>query len=102
VVERPSLGWWLAIAGGLLLNGVVAFVPAAYDLWCAHVTTALPQWLVQAIFLGAMATHVGEALYAARLARDAGLGDAAAGWFWQTLALGFPSLRLLRARAQKI
>jgi len=95
-VDRPALGWWVAILGGLGLNAVVAFVPAAYDAWCRHVTAALPAGLLQLVFVGGLVTHVGEALYARALARRAGIP--AAGWFWQTLAIGFPSLSLLRRR----
>jgi Domain of unknown function (DUF4499) len=99
-VERPHGGWWAAILGGLGLNAVVGFVPAAYDLWAQHVTTALSAPTVQAIFLAAAVVHVAEATYAYRLAARSGFEHAASGWFWQTLALGFPSLRLLRAHAR--
>ena len=97
-IDRPHGGWWASILGGLAVNGLVGFVPAAYDFWATHVTTALSAGLVQAIFVAAVVTHVAEGWYAHRLAVRAGLGSTAMGWFWQTLALGFPSLRLLRQR----
>lgn len=97
MVDRPHWSWWLAIGGGLCLNALVAFSPAAYETWCRLVTPALSRGVVQAIFVAAAVTHVAEALHASRLARAAGIGDAS-GWFWQTLVLGFPSLRLLRRR----
>lgn len=97
-VDRPALGWWLAVLGGFGLLAVVALSPAAYALWASRVTTALSRRLLVALLVVSIALHVGEALYARRLARTVGL--APAGWFWQTLALGFPSLRLLRERVR--
>ncbi len=97
--ERPHAGWWIAIAGGLGALAIVAFHPGAYAFWSAHVTAVFSKPLLQAVFVVSVLLHVGEALYALRLARRLGL-DAAAGWFWQTLALGFPSLKLLRRRAR--
>lgn len=82
------------------MNATVGFVPAAYAWWATHVTAALSAGMVQAIFVAAVIIHIAEGLYAHRLATQAGLTAAAAGWFWQTLALGFPSVRLLRRRIQ--
>ncbi len=100
MIERPHIGWWVAILGGLAFNAVVGFDAGAYAWWCAHVTTALSQPLVRNIFIAAVAAHIAEATYAARLAQRA--GDSVPGWFVQTLLLGFPSLRLLRRRAQAL
>ena len=99
-VERPALGWWLAIPGGLAALAVVAFDRAAYAWWAAHVTAAFSQPLLLAVWIASLAVHVGEALYARRLALRHGLIASATGWFWQTVALGFPSLRLLRQRTE--
>jgi hypothetical protein len=57
--------------------------------------------MLQAVLATALLLHVGEALYARRLARRAGLEASASGWFWQTLAVGFPSLRLILRRAAR-
>ena len=100
MIDRPHIGWWIAILGWLGINAIVAFDASAYAWWCTHVTAVIPQGLVQAIFIAAVLAHVGEATYAARLAQRSGLGSSASGWFVQTLLLGFPSLRLLRQRAQ--
>lgn len=97
--ERPHAGWWIAILGGLGALAVVAFHPGAYAFWAAHVTGVFSPGFLRALFVVSVLLHVGEALYALRLARGLGL-DAAAGWFWQTLALGFPSLELLRRRVR--
>ncbi len=77
---------------------VLAFHAASYAVWCECVTPAFSQRLLQAIFVLAILTHLAEAVYGYRLARRAGLGEDATGWFLQTLTLGYPSLRLLRRR----
>lgn len=98
--ERPHVGWWVAILGGLGALAVVAFDRGAYAWWSANVTAALSPAVLRGVFATALLLHLGEALYAHRLAGHLGDDEAAAGWFWQTLALGFPSLRLLRRRAR--
>ena len=98
-VERPHLGWWVAILGGLGLTAVLAFHPGAYALWYRYVTTRLSRGILAAIFVCAYLVHLGEALYAGALARRAGFhASARAAWMLQTFLLGFPSLRRLRAR----
>lgn len=94
-VERPPLASWIAILGGLGLNALIGFDDAAYTAWCNSITTALPQELIRNIFLGAVVVHVGEAIYAWRMATAAGLRSAQ-GWALQTFLLGFPSLGRLR------
>lgn len=101
-VDRPHVGWWVAVLGGMALLAVLAFHAGAYATWCEWVTTALPQNMLRRIFVIAVGLHVGEATYAVRLARRAGLGESAGGWFAQTLMLGFPSLRLLRRRVKAV
>jgi hypothetical protein len=98
-IDRPHLGWWIAVLGGMVLLAVLAFDAGAYAAWCANVTTVLRQQLLQGIFVAALATHIAEAVYAFRLASRGGLRETAFGWFLQTFLLGYPSLRLLRRRA---
>jgi hypothetical protein len=79
--------WWITNFGGVVLTGVLA----AWTDW-------LPLWV---IFAGAVALHVGEAVYAFRAAHRAGFTRSAPRWALQTLGVGFPSLQALRlARAQ--
>lgn len=97
-VERPHLAWWISILAGLGLCGLIGFHRASFEWWSEHVTTALSQSLIQGLFIGGVLLHVGEASYAARLASRLGLD--VPGWTFQTLVLGFPSLRLLLARME--
>jgi hypothetical protein len=99
-IDRPHLGWWVSVLSGMVLLAVLAFDAGAYAVWCANVTTVLPQRLLQAIFIAALVTHLAEAAYAFRLASRSGLREDAGGWFLQTFLLGYPSLRLLRRRAE--
>ncbi|MFT5357893.1 MAG: 3beta-hydroxy-delta5-steroid dehydrogenase/steroid delta-isomerase [Polyangiales bacterium] len=91
VVERPALGWWIAVGGGLGLLFFLAFTPAGRLF-------PMPRSVLRTIALIAIALHVGEAVYARKLAKEAGLD--VNGWTLQTLLLGYPSLRLLLKRVR--
>jgi hypothetical protein len=100
-VEWPHVGWWVSILLGMSLTSVLACSERAYALWAEHVTTLLPRSAIQKIFVIAWLLHVGEALYARKLARELGYGEEAQrGWTIQTFLLGYPSLgKLLRRKA---
>lgn len=98
-VERPPLGWWIAILGGLGLNAWVGFSADAYAAWSSYVTSVMPQATIRNIFIGGVAVHVGEAFYAYRLATRSGFTSAGA-WAVQTFLLGYPSLVRLRGRVK--
>jgi len=74
--------WWVSNCGGVLLTGVFA-------------TRSHRPWM-KAVFAGAVALHVGEAVYAYRSAQRAGFTRSAPKWALQTLGVGFPSLLALR------
>jgi hypothetical protein len=97
-VERPHWGWWLAIVGGMSLLAVLAGDDRAYALWSEHVTTLFSRQLLVGILVVAVGLHIGEASYAYKIAGSAGQVASRWGWTLQTLALGFPSLRLLLRR----
>ncbi|MFN7956342.1 MAG: DUF4499 domain-containing protein [bacterium] len=101
MVERPHAGWWISIFLGMGLTTLLAVSAGAYGWWHDHVTTLLPRVLVQVIAVAAWAAHLGEGIAAYRLARRLGPTTDAWGWFLQTAALGFPSFRLLKQRAQR-
>lgn len=97
IVERPHVGWWISIIGGLGLTAALALSDGAFAWWSATVTTALSRELIRGIFYGAAFLHVFEASYAFSVAKKLGLASAP-GWGLQTFILGFPSLRLLLKR----
>jgi hypothetical protein len=98
-VDRPHAGWWMAILGGIGLTAALACSPAAYALWVRHVAPVPSRPVAQVILAGTVLAHLGEALYASRVVRRAGLSGGG-GWILQTLVIGFPSLRLLLRRAR--
>lgn len=75
-----SKGWYVTNVGGIAITGVLAL------------TTGLI-WIV-ALFVLAIALHLGEATYAALVTRNS---KSTMKWLGQTLAVGFPSLIALRA-----
>lgn len=99
VVDRPALGWWVAILGGLGLLGILGVSTGAYAAWTHYVTGVFSQTQLFRLFVVSYLIHVGEALWARRLALRSGLRKSANGWAFQTFLIGFPSIRLLRARA---
>jgi hypothetical protein len=80
--------------------GVLAFNDGGLAWWRAHLFPLPRQWVLVAGFGVAVGLHVGEALYAYGLAARSGEQALARAWAVQTLLLGYPSLRLLRARSR--
>lgn len=85
VAVEPLL--WFTNAGGVTVTGLLA----ARTGWRGL------RWL----FWGAVAVHVGEALYTYGAARRAGFTRDAVRWALQTLGVGFPSMFLLRAAVRE-
>ena len=100
-VERPALGWWVAILAGMTSLGLVAFNPRAWRWWTRNVTGAVPRGAFRSLFWAAVATHVAEGSVAVRVAERDGRHAAALGWGAQTFLLGFPSLGLLRGAVSR-
>ena len=97
----PHAGWFIAILPAMGLLTALAVSPSVRAVWEAHVTTIFSPLLLQVICASAWLAHVGEALYARALATRIGRGAVAA-WMIQTFFVGFPSLRLLVARARRV
>ncbi len=97
-VERPAAAWWISIVLGIGSLAVVGYSDTAYTWWEQHITGALRQGFFAIAFNATVAVHIAEAAYAFRLARQNNLLHSAAGWAAQTFLLGFPSLKLLRAK----
>ncbi|KAL3505517.1 hypothetical protein ACH5RR_035358 [Cinchona calisaya] len=102
-LDGPTLYAWLFAVIGMLLLFAAAYLPdfgpiplvRSFALFFLRSMTAL-----RVLFLLSAAAHVGEAIYAWKLARKVDPANAK-GWFWQTFALGIFSLRYLLKRAKR-
>ncbi|CAN6813918.1 unnamed protein product, partial [Brassica oleracea] len=101
-LDGPTIFTWLAVilgmsalfaAGWLPEVGPVPFLRALSLFFFRTMT------MVRAVFVISVALHVGEGIYAWSLAKRVD-PDNAMGWFWQTSALGFFSMRFLLKRAK--
>lgn len=103
-VDRPALGWWVSILGGLAFLGMVGFNDPLWTWWAAHVPVLgkVPQLIYQLVFGAAIWTHVYKGFKAVMLAERAGFQKTAISWGWQTLWLGFASMNLLLARIERL
>lgn len=70
--------WWVTNTGGIALTGLLAARTGRRSL--------------RALFISAVAIHVGEAAYSYVRATRVGFGASAPRWALQTLGVGFPSL----------
>lgn len=101
----PPLHVWMAITLGMLALFFCAFIPPPFMgvfEWLRSLAFFLfrTKAIMQAAFILACALHVGEAMFAWHLASKVDPLNVN-GWFWNTLALGFPSLRLLIKRSRE-
>lgn len=96
VVDRPVLGWWVAVVSGMTALGLVAYHGRAWRWWSTHVTDAVPRGALRALFGAAVVTHLVEAATAVRMAESDGRHASALSWGTQTTILGYPSLAVLR------
>nr|ATB19688.1 putative NAD(P)-binding Rossmann-fold superfamily protein [Juniperus drupacea]ATB19694.1 putative NAD(P)-binding Rossmann-fold superfamily protein [Juniperus scopulorum] len=104
-LDTPNIFIWLYITLGMFQLFCVAFIPLPYLgplKWVRWLGILLFRSVrnLQILFYVATLLHVGEAIYAYFLAQRVDQANAR-GWFWQTFALGFPSLRLLLKRAKQ-
>lgn len=92
---RPSPAWFAVIDGGVALLTVLATSPRAHA--AASKRMPLPsRGLLRVLLVGTAVVHVGEAVYAYRVANENGFHRNASRWAVQTFAVGFPSLLKLR------
>lgn len=101
-LDGPTIFTWIAIilgmsalfaAGWLPDIGPVPFLRALHLFFFRTIT------VVKAVFIVSVILHVGEGIYAWLLAKRVDPGNAM-GWFLQTCALGFFSMRFLLKRAK--
>ncbi|CDP07258.1 unnamed protein product [Coffea canephora] len=103
-LDGPTIYAWLFCVIGMLSLFAAAYLPdfgpvplvRSFSLLFLRSVTAL-----RLLFLVSAALHVGEAIYAWNLAKKVDPANSK-GWFWQTFALGFFSLRFLLKRAKRL
>lgn len=102
-LDGPTIyGWLFCIIGMTALYlaahgpdfGPVSLIRGVYLFFFRSM------WVLRMVSIIATALHIGEAIYAWHLAKKVDPSNSR-GWFWQTLALGFFSLRFLLKRAKK-
>ncbi len=95
--ERPDKIWYALLEPGLATLTVLSLSASAYDALKGTGLPVPPRRALQVLWAGTAAVHVGEAAYAYRLAKDAGMHITAPRWAAETFAVGFPSLLKLRS-----
>ncbi|XP_023536108.1 short-chain dehydrogenase/reductase family 42E member 1-like [Cucurbita pepo subsp. pepo] len=101
-LDGPTIYAWLFCVVGMSIMFCAAFLP---DVGPVPFFKGISLFffrsiqVVRMVFLIAFLLHVGEGTYAWFLARKVDPANSR-GWFWQTFALGFFSLRLLLKRAR--
>lgn len=101
-LDGPTIFTWLAVVVGMFALFAAGWLPEigpvpffrALSLFVFRTIT-----IVKLVFIVSVILHVGEGIYAWSLAKRVDPGNAM-GWFWQTTALGFFSLRFLLKRAK--
>ncbi|KAK3232085.1 hypothetical protein Dsin_003966 [Dipteronia sinensis] len=102
-LEGPTIYVWLFVIIGMSSLFAAAYLP---DIGPVSLIRALSlfffrsMWTIRLVFVMSTAAHLGEGAYAWYLAKRVDPANAK-GWFWQTFALGFFSLRFLLKRARK-
>lgn len=100
-LDGPTIYTWFLVVVGMVSLFAAAYLP---DIGPVPFLRALSlflfrsMWLVRVVFFLATAAHIGEGVYAWRLAKRVDPANAR-GWFWQTFVLGIFSLRFLLKRA---
>ncbi|XP_020265411.1 short-chain dehydrogenase/reductase family 42E member 1 [Asparagus officinalis] len=101
-IEGPTIFTTFLVLFGMFALFCAAFLPPLGPVkWVYNLSMFMFRslWMTRLAFVAAVACHVGEGIYAWYLARRVDPQNAL-GWFWQTFALGFFSLRFLLKRAK--
>lgn len=102
-LDGPTIYTWLAVIIGMLALFAAAYLPGVgvvRHLRALSLFFFQSMWTTRLVLFLAVAAHVLEGVYAWHLAKRVDPANAR-GWFWQTFALGFFSLRFLLKRASK-
>lgn len=103
-LDGPGIFSWFFVIFGMLAFFGAAYLPPLGPLKWVHALAMFlfrSLWVTRLGFILAVAAHVGEGIYAWYLARRVDPRNSR-GWFWQTLLLGFFSLRYLLKRAKNV
>lgn len=101
-LDGPTIYTWVLVVIGMISTIAAAYFPEigpVRPLKALSVFLFRSLWMVRLVCVLALAAHVGEAVYAYRLARKVDPANSR-GWFWQTFVLGMFSLRFLLKRAR--
>lgn len=99
-LDSPPLYLWFLIVLGLILVFCAAYLPPYGPLkyvLAVGLFVFRSRWGIHFLFVASVMAHVVEALYAWNLAKRVDPSNSK-GWFWQTLVVGYPSIRLLKRR----
>lgn len=96
--ERAAPLWYLAIDGGLAVAALMAASQTVYDVVSSRVPVP-PRKVTQVFAVGSFFVHIGEATYAYRVAKAAGMHRTAGRWAAETMIVGFPSILKLQSIA---
>ncbi|KAI9073693.1 hypothetical protein K1719_044357 [Acacia pycnantha] len=102
-LDGPTIYAWLFCVIGMISHFSAVYLPDVGfvpHLRSLSLLMFRSMWWAKLVFLLSVAAHVFEALYAWSLAKRVDPANAN-GWFWQTFALGFFSLRFLLKKARK-
>lgn len=102
-LDGPTIYAWLFCIVGMTSLFAAAYLPDFGPVPFLRTVSLFffrSMSMVRIVFVSAVAGHIGEAIYAWRLAKRVD-PENSTGWFKQTLVLGFFSLRLLLRRARK-
>ncbi|CAI0381556.1 unnamed protein product [Linum tenue] len=102
MLDGPTIYAWLYCVIGMGMVLCAAFLPDVGPVSLMKAICLLymrSMFVIRLVAVLAIAAHLFEAMYAWKLAKKVDPANAK-GWFWQTFALGFFSLRFLLKRAQ--
>ncbi|WOL12366.1 hypothetical protein Cni_G21132 [Canna indica] len=101
-LDGPTIYVWLFAVVGMSIMICGSFLPPIWPLAWTRALGLLffrSLWILRLVCIIAVALHVGEGFYALHLSKKVDPANSKV-WFWQTLALGFFSLRYLLKRAK--
>ncbi|KAJ3694652.1 hypothetical protein LUZ60_000029 [Juncus effusus] len=103
-LDGPNIFVWISVIFGMFALFAAAFLPPVGPVKYVQdlgLFVFRSVFVLRIVFVVSIGLHLGEGVYAWFLARKVDPRNAN-GWFWQTTALGFFSLRFLIKRARDL